>query len=371
MASRAATLAETAVDVADDAAESARAAGLVYMSASRAGITRHRRGKGFSYTDGEGRTVRDPDTLARIKSLAVPPAWTNVWISPAPRGHLQATGRDVRGRKQYRYHPRWREVRDATKYDRMIAFGLALPVIRERTEQDLAKAGLPSEKVLAAVIRLLEATLIRVGNDEYARENNSYGLTTLLNRHAEVEGSTVEFRYRGKGGKLHVATVEDRQLANIVKRCQDLPGQELFQYVDEEGVGQGVGSADVNGYLRGIAGEDFTAKDFRTWAGTVAAAWALEEMEEFDSEAQAKRNIVRAIEQVASRLGNTPAVCRKSYVHPAVLDAYIDGSMLGALRQRAADMASELSGLRAEEAAVLALLQHRLTEEAEELERAS
>jgi DNA topoisomerase-1 len=312
----------------------------------------------------DGERVDDRATLDRIRSLAIPPAWEDVWVCPDPRGHLQATGRDARGRKQYRYHPRWRDVRDANKFDRLVAFGLTLPKIRKRTGKDLARPGLPREKVLAAVIRLLEATLIRVGNDEYARENRSFGLTTLKDRHAEVNGSQVEFRFRGKGGAEHRTGVNDRRLAAIVKRCQELPGQELFQYVGENGRIQNVDSNDVNDYLRVITGEDITAKDFRTWAGTVAAAWALEEFEEFDSEAQAKRNIVRAIEQVAKRLGNTPAVCRAAYVHPGILDAYTEGTMLEALRKRASALSSELSGLEPEEAAVLALLQHRMSREA-------
>ena len=344
-----------------DPAESAREAGLRYVTDSRPGFTRRRRGKGFTYLYPDGEPLKDEDTLARIRSLAIPPAWTDVWISPSPRGHIQATGRDARGRKQYRYHPKWREVRDANKYDRMVAFGLALPAIRKRTDEDLAKQGLPREKVLAAVVRLLEATLIRVGNDEYARENRSYGLTTLTGRHADVEGSTIAFTFRGKGGKMHRVEVTDRRLSRIVRRCQDLPGQELFQYVDEDGAAKDVGSSDVNEYLREI-----TNTDFRTWAGTVAAAWALEELEAFDSEAQAKRNIVAAIEKVASVLGNTPAVCRMCYVHPAVLDAYMDGSMLSALERRAGKMAGSLRGLEPDEAAVLALLQRRLSREAGE-----
>jgi DNA topoisomerase I len=347
-----------------DPAAAARAAGLRYVNPNRPGITRRRAGRGFAYLDPSGATVRDPETLARIRSLAVPPAWTDVWICPSPHGHIQATGRDARGRKQYRYHPRWREVRDATKYDRMVAFGLTLPVIRERTERDLQGPGLPRQKVLAAVVMLLEATLIRVGNDEYARQNRSFGLTTMRDRHVDVEGASIEFRFRGKGGREHRVGLRDARLARIVKRCQDLPGQELFQYLDEDGQVQDVDSDDVNRYLREISGQDFTAKDFRTWAGTVAAAWALEELEAFDSQAQAKRNVVRAIERVAAQLGNTPAVCRKSYVHPAVLDAYMEGSIIDALRQRAEEMGERLSGLEPEEAAVLALLQHRLATEA-------
>jgi len=346
-----------------DPADSAHDAGLRYVSDASPGIARRRRGKGFEYRDAEGRAIHDPKMRARIRSLAIPPAWTDVWICPNPRGHIQATGRDARGRKQYRYHPRWRETRDASKYERTVAFGLALPVIRERTDSDLARPGLPREKVLAVVVRLLEATLIRVGNDEYARDNSSYGLTTMRNRHVDVEGSTIEFRFRGKGGKSHRVAVTDRRLARVVQRCQDLPGYELFQYVDDDGEVRNVESSDINEYLREVTGHDFTAKDFRTWAGTVAAAWALQEFEAFDTEVEAKGNILCAIEKVAAMLGNTPAVCRKCYVHPAVLEAYMDGSMLQALRERAQTMAHSLKGLEPEEAAVLALLQRRLASE--------
>ncbi len=364
MAARAATLEEPPLAGPEDPPVSAREAGLRYVTDARPGIGRRRRGTGFTYLGSDGKAIRDRETLARIRSLAIPPAWTGVWICPDPRGHLQATGRDARGRKQYRYHPRWREVRDATKYERTVAFGLALPSIRERIDRDMSNPGLPREKVLATVVGLLEATLIRVGNREYARENRSYGLTTLRDHHVDVDGPTIEFHFRGKRGKEHRVTVEDPELAEVVKRCQDVPGQELFQYLDPDGRRQTVDSSDVNDYLREISGQDFTAKDFRTWAGTVAAAWALEEFEEFDSEAQAKRNVVQAIEKVAATLGNTPAVCRKCYVHPAILDAYMEGSTLGALRRRAGKMAESLGGLEPEEAAVLALLQHRLSQEA-------
>jgi DNA topoisomerase-1 len=354
---------EESANATPDPAESARDAGLRYVSDASPGIMRRRRGRGFEYRDAEGHTIRDPKMRARIHSLAIPPAWTDVWICPNPGGHIQATGRDARGRKQYRYHPRWREVRDASKYERTVAFGLALPLIRERTDADLASSGLPREKVLAAVVRLLEATLIRVGNDEYARDNDSYGLTTMRNRHVDVDGSRIEFRFRGKAGKTHRVGLNDRRLARVVQRCQDLPGYELFGYVDDDGEARDIGSSDINEYLQEISGQDFTAKDFRTWAGTVAAAWALEEFEAFDSEVQAKQNILRAIEKVAATLGNTPAVCRKRYVHPAVLEAYMDGSMLQALRERAQKMARSLKGLKPEEAAVLALLQRRLHSE--------
>jgi DNA topoisomerase-1 len=307
--------------------------------------------------------IRDPETLARIKALAIPPAWTDVWICPRPDGHIQATGRDERGRKQYRYHARWRLVRDEAKYGRTLAFGRALTKIRRATERDLKLPGLPRRKVLAAVVRLLETTLIRVGNDEYARTNGSFGLTTMRDRHAHIQGATVEFRFRGKSGIQHVVSIDDRRLAQVVRRCQELPGQELLQYVGNDGEVHDIGSEDVNDYLREIAGEAFTAKDFRTWAGTVLAMIALQEFEAFDSQAQAKKNVVRAIESVSRRLGNTPSICRKCYIHPGILDAYLEGSMLESLRRRASEEMSHLRGLGAEESAVLALLQRRLAEE--------
>jgi DNA topoisomerase-1 len=347
-----------------DTVLAARAAGLRYASDTHPGIARKQAGTAFRYRDAEGRTIRDEETLKRFKSLAIPPAWTDVWICPDPQGHIQATGRDEKGRKQYRYHPRWRAVRDETKYGRMEHFGRALPRIREGLERDLVLAGLPRRKVLAAVVRLLELSLIRVGNDEYARSNGSYGLTTMRNRHASVRGSKIRFEFRGKSGINHSIDIQDCRLARVVERCQDLPGQELFECVDEEGNVQDVGSSDVNEYLREISGEDFTAKDFRTWAGTVLAAMALQEFEAFDSEAQAKKNIVRAIERVAERLGNTPSVCRKCYVHPAILTSYLDGSMIESLRRRTKEAMDEsLGDLRPEEAAVMALLQNRLARE--------
>ena len=350
-----------------DPVESAKMAGLRYVTDARPGIRRKRAGKHFSYIGLDGKPIRDPEELRRIKALAIPPAWTDVWISPTPRGHIQATGRDARGRKQYRYHPRWREVRDETKYDRMIAFGQVLPRIRERVDNDLSLRGLPREKVLATVVRLLEATLIRVGNEEYARENKSYGLTTMRNRHVDVSGSTLEFHFRGKSGVKHVVDVRDRRLARIIQRLRDLPGQHLFQYIDEEGQRQEISSDDVNEYLREITGQDFTAKDFRTWAGTVLASQALQAFEAFDSEAQAKKNVVQAIETVASRLGNTPAVCRKCYVHPEVIESYMSGATIHALREQVEqELADGLSDLQPEEAAVLALLQQRLAREERE-----
>ena len=339
----------------------ARAMGLRYVTDRQPGIRRRRHGATFRYTMPDGTPLRDRETKRRIAALAIPPAWTDVWICPLANGHLQATGRDAKGRKQYRYHPHWRAMRDATKYTRMIAFGRALPRIRDRVNADLARPGLPREKVLATVVRLLETTLIRIGNAEYAKTNRSYGLTTLRNRHVEIAGTTVRFHFRGKSGVEHTVGVCDRRLAGIVRRCKELPGAELFQYLDDEGARQSIDSGDVNAYLRAITGEDFSAKDFRTWAGTVLAAMALQEFAAFDSEAQAKQNVVRAIERVAARLGNTPSVCRKCYVHPAVLDAYMDGALLATLKQRAEQtIADSLDGLEPEEAAVLALLQQRL-----------
>ena len=347
----------------DAAREAARGAGLRYVSDDRPGIRRVRRGKGFRYIGPDGHAARDEATLTRIRSLAIPPAWTDVWICPLPGGHLQATGRDARGRKQYRYHPRWRAVRDESKYDRVVAFGQALPRVRARVGADLALPGLPRPKVLATVVRLLATTLIRVGNEEYARANGSFGLTTMRDRHAEVTGATVHFAFRGKSGVRHRIDVRDARLARVVRRCRDLPGHELFQYLDEEGHTHAIDSADVNDYLRETAGEAFTAKDFRTWSGTVLAAVALKEFAAFDSQAQAKRNVVAAIESVAKRLGNTPSVCRKCYVHPAVVDAYLDGSLPGSLRVRGDQEAVAPHELDVWETAVLAFLQARAASE--------
>jgi DNA topoisomerase-1 len=346
------------------AARAAKSVGLRYVTDAMPGITRRRAGRAFSYRDPQGRGIKERRELARIRALAIPPAWTSVWICPYANGHLQATGRDARGRKQYRYHHEWRTVRDAHKFDRTLIFASALPRIRARVDADLRRLGLPREKVLAAIVRLLETTLIRVGNAEYARENKSYGLTTFRDRHVEFNGAEFAFEFRGKSGKLHKVSLRDRRLARIVRACQELPGQELFQYVDAEGVRRDVDSADVNAYLQEITGEPFTAKDFRTWAGTVLASLALSEFESFDTQAAAKRNLTRGIEQVAGRLGNTVAVCRKSYIHPAILDAYLDGSLLGFLKGEVeAVLREELEGLSGEEAAVLAFLQQRLSRE--------
>ncbi len=347
-------------DLSTDPIESAQAAGLRYVNDAQPGIRRRRRGKGFSYIDADAKPLRSKDTLARIKSLVIPPAWSDVWICPNPKGHLQATGRDARGRKQSRYHPRWRAVRDETKYQRMTIFGELLPVIRERVSHDLGLPGLPRLKVLAAIVRLMEVTLIRVGNEEYARENHSYGLTTMRNKHVQVEGTGIRFSFQGKSGVKHTIDFNDRRLARIIQRCQDIPGQELFQYVDSEGAHHSIDSADVNEYLREVSHEDFTAKDFRTWAGTVLACNMLQEFEAFESQTQAKRNVVQAIKDVARRLGNTPSVCRKCYVHPAVLDTYLSGAMMQRVRgEMEEDEAPH--ALRQEEKALLALLRERLT----------
>jgi DNA topoisomerase-1 len=343
--------------------EELRELGLRYVSDAVPGITRRRAGKGFGYRGPDGRPLRDAATLAWIRSLAIPPAWSEVWISPFRNGHLLATGRDAKGRKQYRYHPRWRVLRDETKFGRMLAFGRALPRIRAAVAAELARPGLGRRKVLATVVRLLETTLIRVGNDEYARANQTFGLTTMRNRHVKAEGTELRFRFKGKSGKAHAVTLRSRRLANLVQRMRALPGQELFQYQDEDGKPRPIDSGEVNEYLREIAGDDFTAKDFRTWSATVLAAWALSEFESFDSQAAAKRNVTQAIERVAGRLGNTPAICRKSYVHPEILGAYLDGSLLESLRAEiAAELRHELSGLEPEEVAVLIFLQQRLAQ---------
>ncbi len=349
-------------EVITDPVQAAKEAGLRYVSDNKPGILRKRRGKGFRYIGVDGAPTRDPEVLGRIKSLVIPPAWTDVWICPSPKGHLQATGRDAKGRKQSRYHPRWREVRDETKYERLTTFGTALPTIRERVEHDLALQGLPRQKVLATIVRLMETTLIRVGNVEYARDNHSYGLTTMRGRHVHVDGSTVTFKFQGKSGVRHTIDVNDRRLAKIVQRCQDIPGYELFQYVDGDGEHHTVDSADVNDYLREISSQDFTAKDFRTWAGTVLACMMLQEFEAFDSDTQAKKNVVQAIKTVAERLGNTPSVCRKCYVHPAVLDCYLSGAMSKTLEKCVEQKVADTSrALRQEEFALMHLLQQMPT----------
>ncbi len=351
--------------------ESARHAGLRYVSDDTPGIRRHMSSLGFRYYRADGRLIRNPRELKRIASLVIPPAWSDVWICPDPRGHLQATGRDARGRKQYRYHREWRSTRDDTKFDRMPAFAAALPRIRARTAADLARPGLPREKVLGAVVQLLEKSLIRVGNDEYVRDNKSFGLTTLRDNHVNVRGSTIQFEFRGKSRIRHSVKVDDLRLARIVRNCRDLPGQELFQYIDSSGRRCDVGSADVNAYLKEISGADFTAKDFRTWAGTVLACAAFREMAverssrpgaQTKNEAAARhvsKRVVQAIDAVAGLLGNTRAVCRKSYIHPGVIDAYVGGTLEEVLARRRAS-ARRRGGLSADEAAVLAILEMKV-----------
>jgi DNA topoisomerase-1 len=346
-------------EVAPDPAESAAAAGLRYVSDTAPGIRRVARGHGFRYVDANGRAVRDAATLARIRSLAIPPAYSDVWICSDPRGHLQATGRDARGRKQYRYHPRWRTVRDETKFERMVAFSDALAKIRARLERDLALDGLPRNKVLATVVSLLESTCIRVGNDEYARNNHSFGLTTLRDRHVEIDGATIRFEFRGKSGKSHSCDVTDARLARIVRRCQAIPGEELFQYLDEDGNRQSIGSGDVNDYLRDISGEEFTAKDFRTWAGTVLAVEALTELGAGEDAKATKSNVIEAIDRVAAQLNNTRAVCRKYYIHPLIFDAYEAGH-LPVASSNGRNGRNGGSGLEPLEKAVAALLRNGL-----------
>ena len=349
------------VTTAPDGRTAARSAGLRYASDARPGITRRRAGRGFTYRSADGATIRDRTVLARIRALAIPPAWTDVWICPDPAGHLQATGRDARGRKQYRYHLRWRSRRDDAKFERLIEFARVLPRIRERCDADLARPGLSREKVLAAVVRLLELTLIRVGNDEYARLNRSFGLTTLRSRHAQVRGTAIRFRFRGKSGQRHEVGLRDRRLAGIVRRCQELPGQDLFQYVGEDGVPHDVTSEDVNGYLREISGADVTAKDFRTWAGTVLAYRALRALAPGVDDRSARANVVEAVRLTAGRLGNTPAVARRSYVHPAILDAYLEGSIRSALLEAAEEQADPPQiAAPDEEAEVVSLLRRHL-----------
>jgi DNA topoisomerase-1 len=306
---------------------SARATGLTYVTDEATGIRRIKSGKGFRYKNSRGKTVGDRATLARIRALVIPPAWNDVWICPNPRGHLQATGRDARGRKQHRYHPRWREVRDASKYDRLLDFAKVLPSIRRRLGRDLKRNGIDRERILATVVRLMDLTLIRVGNEQYARDNHSYGLSTMKDRHATVRGRTIRFRFRGKSGKSHDIAVEDPRLARIVRQSQDIPGQDLFQYYDDDGRPHAITSGDVNDYLREISGGEFTSRDFRTWAGTVLAMDLLGRTAAAANARTTRKSVASAIEQVAARLGNTVAVCRKCYVHPLVIESFLEGSL--------------------------------------------
>ena len=344
--------------------DTARSAGLVYVSDEEPGIHRKKAGKGFTYKTSDGKTVKNKAILERIRSLAIPPAWTDVWICVEANGHIQATGRDARSRKQYKYHPKFREVREEAKFEHLMEFAQLLPKIRARVSEHMSLRGLPREKVLATTIHLLEATLIRVGNDDYAKQNKSYGITTLRDPHVRINGSELRFQFKGKGGKTWRLKMTDRRVAKIVKACQELPGQRLLQYIDENGDRQDVTSSDVNDYLREITGQEITAKDFRTWAGTVLAALALQEFETFDSNAKAKKNVRAAIESVAARLGNTPTICRKCYIHPEILDSYVRGSLLLDVKEKVeCELRGELDGLRPEEAAVLSLLQKRLARE--------
>jgi DNA topoisomerase-1 len=351
---------------------SAQAAGLRYCTDTHPGIRRQQKGEKFWYQGVDGRCVRDPDTLRRITLLVIPPAWTNVWICPDANGHLQATGRDNKGRKQYRYHPRWRVIRDETKYGRLLSFAQVLPRIRQQVTRDLTLPGLPRDKVLATVVHLLDTTYIRIGNAEYARTNQSYGLTTMRDRHVEIRGATLRFRFRGKSGKDHSIIINDRRLASIVRRCQELPGYELFQYVDPQGQSQTIASGDVNDYLRTVSGQNYTAKDFRTWAGTLLATRALHECGVGTSQRQIKQHIVRAVTQVAERLGNTVAVCRKCYIHPAVLQGYADGSLLTMQVQSEKQRDENIGATWSEEEATLVgFLRRWLTHPQEQLKTAA
>jgi DNA topoisomerase I len=357
-------------NIVTDSAEAAEEAGLRYVSDRQPGYSRKSKGGDFEYLDVEGKPIRDEQRLLRIKRLAIPPAWKDVWISPSPNGHIQATGRDARRRKQYRYHDRWREVRDENKYERMVNFGDALPKVRRRVRTDLALPGLPRRKVLATVVQLLERTFIRVGNVEYARANKSFGLTTMQDRHVDVKGAALRFHFRGKSGRMRKVEVTDRRIAKIVSKLQDLPGQELFQYVDEEGAVRDVTSQNVNDYLYEITGEHFTAKDFRTWAGTVLTAIALNAVGRFETKKQAKANIKNAISAVAKLIGNTPSICRKCYVHPALLETYLDGNFIADLNPKTEETdphsapARRSVGLRSGEAAILKFLRSYFTEKA-------
>jgi len=344
--------------------QAAKAAGLRYTTDASPGIRRVKRGHGFSFVAPGGHPITDRSEIARIKSLAVPPAYTDVWISPIPNGHLQATGRDARGRKQYRYHKRWRAIRDETKFDRMVGFAKALPSIRAAVARDVAKRGMPREKVLATVVSLLEATSIRVGNEEYARENDSYGLTTMQEEHAAVRGATIRFHFRGKSGVMHEVRVTDKRLARVVKAGQELPGQHLFEYVDDDGEPRPVHSEDVNDYLREISGGDFTAKDFRTWEATVTCALELAAVKA-DGQSEAKAAVVEAIKHVAEKLGNTPAVCKKSYIYPGVIDEFLAKGALKLIARRVRKAAP--NALSRDEAAVAALVERIVARESRPL----
>ena len=351
--------------------EAARAARLRYVSDARPGITRKPTRQGWDFFGPDGAKITDEDDIARIRKLAIPPAYRDVWICPHANGHIQAVGRDAKGRKQYRYHAKWQETRDEAKYAHMLRFGRVLPRIRAKVDEDLSLPGLKREKVLAAIVRLLERTLVRIGNEEYARTNESFGLTTLRRRHVKVKGQGITFDFRAKHGIHWHVELKDKRLSRIIGRLTDLEGQELFQYIDDDNQISGVSSDDVNAYLRDISGEDITAKDFRTWAATNLAAVALAELETFDTKAKAKKNVLRAVEAVAKMLGNTPSICRKCYIHPAIFDAYLDGSLLEGIKARVDEVLDHKSaGLTAEEIAVAAFLERRLTQ-AEPAKRAA
>jgi DNA topoisomerase-1 len=352
--------------------EAAKAARLRYVSDAKPGITRKLAKEGWDFFKPDGTKITDEQTIARIKKLAIPPAYQDVWICPYENGHIQAVGRDARGRKQYRYHAKWRETRDEAKYAHMLIFGRVLPHLRARVDHDLSLPGLPREKVLAAIVRLLERTLVRIGNEEYAKSNKSFGLTTLRQGHVKVKGQGLTFDFRAKHGIQWHVELKDRRLSKIIGKLTDLPGQDLFQYLDDDNQTHGVTSDDVNAYLRDITGEDITAKDFRTWAATNLAAVALRELEAFDTKAKAKKNVLRAVEAVAKMLGNTPSICRKCYIHPAIFDAYLDGSLLEGLKARAdAVLDHKSAGLTAEEAAVAAFLDRRLSQAEGAIKRAA
>jgi DNA topoisomerase-1 len=345
-----------------DPKEAAESVGLIYVTDQQPGFSRRRAGDKFKYIGTDGRRITDKKVLERVRKLAVPPAYSDVWICPAPNGHLQATGRDAKGRKQYRYHEKFREVRDGTKYGHMLEFAAALPAIRSRISHDMAARRLSRETVLATIVHLLETTMIRVGNEDYAKQNQSYGLTTLANRHVEVAGTEVKFSFKGKSGKQWRLTVKDRRVAKVIRQSQDLPGEHLFQYLDEDGEQRDITSGDVNTYLKEISGRNITAKDFRTWTGTVLAAMALTELQQFDSQTAAKRNIRNAIERVAARLGNTVTICRKCYVHPEILDSYLTKELVLETRKEIVHaLADDIASLRPEEALVLAFLERRLS----------
>ncbi len=360
-----------ATEVGSASAESrddAEAIGLRYVCDQRPGFTRSRRGDSFVYFRADGAPLSDERHLSRIKALAIPPAWTDVWICPRGNGHIQATGRDARRRKQYRYHADFRAMRDIAKFEHIMRFARVLPKIRDTVDMHLGLRGMPREKVLATVVHLLETTLIRIGNEDYASQNHSFGLTTLRNRHARVEGAEIRFRFRGKSGKEWSLSLNNRRIARIIRSCQELPGQDLLQYKDENGEPRAIDSSDVNDYLREISGADISTKDFRTWAGTVMAAAALSECAIFDSATEAKRNIKAAVRKVAARLGNTPAICRKCYIHPEILSSYASGKLIGGLiAARKSQLCAELNELQADEATVMAFLAVRDASRSDEI----